>query len=488
MAILTIHSKNGTEKILFDPPKRLSDLLEEAGAAPDYPCGRRGRCGKCSVKIRGQLSHPAPEERLPGWRLACKTQVLGDAEVFLPERVQTRVTGAGNEGEILPEKAGRITGTGPLTAVADIGTTTVAVDYYDAVSGKKLGTSGGDNPQQGVAADIISRLEAALQGRGELLREQIVSCLTGMARDAGALPGIREWIITGNTAMLTLLTGEDPGPLTHSPFRARRLFGETVELAGIPAYLPPCVHAFFGADALCSLMASGMAEKEGISLLCDIGTNGELVLWKNGQGYAASVAMGPALEGAGIRQGCRYMPGAIHRVTVMGGRILASTVDRCPPVGICGSGLLDAVACGLELGIIREDGTMEAPMELAGEVRLYPEDIRAVQLAKAALRAGIETLMQETHSAPEEVKELLICGGFGKGLNPISAGRIGMIPGGLLRVCRSTGNAALSGAGLLRSEAAREKAAKLCGKIRYISLAEQAYFRKAYIRFLNMSG
>ncbi len=488
MAILTLHSEKGTEKILFDPPKRLSDLLDEAGAVQDYPCGRRGRCGKCNVKIRGKLSDPSPEERLPGWRLACKTMVTGDAEVFLPERVQTRVTGAGNEGDILPEKTGQIPGTGPLTAVADVGTTTLAVDYYDALSGKKLGASGGDNPQQRVGADIISRLEAATQGKGKLLREQITSCLTGMARDAGALHRIREWIITGNTAMLTLLTGKNPVPLTLSPFRAECLFGETVELAGIPAYLPPCVHAFFGADALCSLLASGIAEKEGISLMCDIGTNGEMVLWKNGRGYAASVAMGPALEGAGIRQGCRYMPGAIHRVTVMGGRVMASTVDRSPAVGVCGSGLLDAVACGLDLGLIREDGTMEKPMELTGNIRLYPEDVRAVQLAKAALRAGIETLMHETHSLPGDIRELLICGGFGKGLNPISAGRIGMIPGELLRVCRSTGNAALSGAGLLRSTGAREKAAELCGKIQYISLAEQDYFRKTFIRFLNMNG
>ncbi len=487
MANLTITWEKAAITISFTGVRRLTDLLDEAGLAMDFPCGRNGRCGKCLVEAKGCINPPDESERRTGKRLACRLMVSGDAEVRLPPRARTQVIGS-SEGEREKRKNPKIhqKKTLSVTAVADIGTTTVAVDYYDNSTGDKVGNTAGDNPQQSTAADVIGRIEAAMNGRGELLKGQITKCLMEHGKQSGYNKSIKEWIITGNTTMLTLLTGGNPEPLSRSPFLAESLFDETIEFLGKKAYLPPCVHAFFGADAVCSVLYSGATEKSSVSLLCDIGTNGEMILWKNGRGWAASVAAGPALEGAGIRCGCRGVSGAIDRVTAMGGTILADTIDHRKAVGICGSGLLDAAACGLDLGLIRPDGSMDVPMELRDGIYLYPEDIRALQLAKSALRAGLETLLFVSETGMKEVSELILCGGFGKSLNPLSAARIGLIPGSLLPVCRSMGNAALAGAGLLRDPKRRKQAAEICGKTEYISLADRRYFQEAYIRHMMM--
>ncbi len=487
MAILTIYREDSQKTIAFTGVRSLTELLDEAGYEMDFPCGRKGRCGKCLVEAAGCISPPDESESHKGKRLACRLLVSGNAEVRLPPRARTQIIGsAEGDREKRKNPESHQQKILSLTAAADIGTTTVAVDYYDNLTGDKVGNTAGDNSQQSTAADVIGRIEAAMNGRRELLKGQITECLLEQGKQNEYINSITEWIITGNTTMLTLLTGRDPEPLSRSPFLAKNLFDETIEFLGKPAYLPPCVHAFFGADAVCSVLYSGVTEKSSVSLLCDIGTNGEIILWKNGRGWAASVAAGPAMEGAGIRRGCRGISGAIDRVTAMGGTIMADTIGHRKAVGICGSGLLDAAACGLDLGLIRPDGSMDVPMELRDGICLYPEDIRALQLAKSALRAGLETLLYASETRKEEVSELILCGGFGKTLNPLSAARIGLIPGSLLPVCRSMGNAALAGAGMLRDLKRRKQAAEICGKTEYISLADRQYFHEAYIRYMMM--
>ncbi len=496
MATLKIHTGEGLKEIPFASPVPLTELLDRAGFIMDFPCGRKGRCGRCAVEIRGNISTPDSTEIRAGSRLACRIVLFGDAEMILPLRSATLAVGSGEkDGERIPDTSTLRDLQGPGTphdpqetviAVADAGTTTVVMDFFSSGSGEKLGSISADNPQQSISSDVIGRIGAALEGKADLLQNLILTCLRNMAETGGYLYRIQEWIITGNTVMLTLLSGEDPSPLSRAPFRAKRLFGETTELYGRPAYLPPCVHAFFGADAVCSILSSGMAESGKTTLLCDIGTNGEMILWKKGRGWASSVSAGPALEGAGIRQGCRGIPGAIDRVTAMGGQIMAGTILHQKAVGICGSGILDAVACGTDLGLITPDGAMEKPLELRDGIRLYPEDVRAVQLAKAALRAGMETLLHFSGTDLEEVEEVVICGGFGSRLNLLSAQRIGLLPGTWLKKCRCMGNAALSGAGFMINPAYRKRAAELCEKINYISLADEDYFHWSYIRHMQL--
>ena len=228
--------------------------------------------------------------------------------------------------ELFPEGIDSINGNSNCTAVADIGTTTIAVLFYKNETGRIVSGQLRDNPQKRFGADVLSRLLAAVEGNSESLREDIVNCLLNMAEEAGCGDRVTEWIITGNTSMLTLLAGEDPTPLMHAPYHARRLFDEVITLGGASAYLAPCFQAFIGADALCSLLASGLTDTDEPGLICDIGTNGEMILWNEGKGYAASVPAGPALEGVGIRRGCRAVPGSIDRVTLTGSGILAHTI------------------------------------------------------------------------------------------------------------------------------------------------------------------
>ena len=213
--------------------------------------------------------------------------------------------------------------------------------------------------------------------------------------------------------MLYLLTGRNPACLSRAPFEADCTFGEEYALPGRRCYLPHCLHAFVGADTTCALLAGGMLEKQETALMCDIGTNGEIALWHRGQLYVASTAAGPAFEGTGISCGCGSIPGAIDRVRVEHGALHIHTIGGRKPVGLCGSGLVDAVAALLEMGIIDETGAMEdAAFLLAEGVQLTRRDVRALQLAKAAMAAGMDSLLHAAGCPAEDVAAVYLAGGL----------------------------------------------------------------------------
>ena len=279
----------------------------------------------------------------------------------------------------------------------------------------------------------------------------------------------------------------DTAAIAAAPFASETLFGETTHLLGREAYLPPCINAFVGADTVCALLASGMCEKDETALLCDVGTNGEIALWKDGKLYVTSAAAGPAFEGGEISRGCGYIPGAVDRVWVANGKIFAHTVEDKPAVGICGSGLLDAVACFLEIEEIDETGAMDGEfLPLAGDVGLTQQDIRALQLAKAAIRAGIECLLSRAGVTAEEVATVYLAGGFGTHLSPESAAAIGMLPRCLKSKTVPLGNAALQGACMLASTPAlREKCRSLAANAIHVSLGGREDFNKAFLNYIS---
>ena len=484
MSILTVFHDGSVSSLSFSGMPRLSDVLTEYGLGIHSPCGGRGVCGKCAVEISGRISAPDDRETAAGTRLACRVRLQGNATVHLPFQPKTEALGI--QAGVSEPEAGAFNIPTDVIGVADIGTTTIAAAFFDAENGKLISTQSADNPQCSVSADVIGRISAALNGQGKRLQNMITFCLKSMAAQSGFDASLRRWILTGNTTMLTLLAGFSPLALSRAPFKAAYLFDQQMEIDGTPAYFPPCAHAFIGADALCALLFSGIYQKKTETcLLCDVGTNGEILLWKNSICYAASAAAGPALEGAGIRYGCRGIPGAIDRVAVMGGRWIANTIGGGKAVGICGSGLLDAVACGLETGVISPEGFMEEPLCLRDGIVLLPEDIRQVQLAKAALRAGIEMLLQKTDTKAEEIHQLILCGGFGSKLNPISAARIGMIPFELLPRTKEIGNAALSGAAMLMQEENKEKLRQLRNSLIYFSLGGDPEFDRLYLNRIS---
>lgn len=470
---------------------RLHEALEAAGISVFRPCGGRGVCGKCAVTVTGALSPRTAEEEKRGLpenrRLACQTDILGDAVVTIEDAAAMTVETAA---------AARVSALAPMGegygAAVDIGTTTVVLRVYDCSDGRLCGEAASENPQGTVAADVMGRIGAAMNGSGTLLQTQILGCISALLSEACRAGGIPEeqvtvMVLCGNTTMLYLLTGQNPEPLSHAPFSADTLFDCETVLLGRRAYLPSCMDAFVGADITCAVLASGMCERDETALLCDLGTNGELALWKNGVLYVTSTAAGPAFEGAGISCGCRSIPGAVDRVVPgPGGTLAVHTIGDRPAVGVCGSGLIDAIAAGLDVGLIDETGALEdddLPLSAnGGTVVLEQKDIRAVQLAKAAIAAGTETLLGAAQTKYEDVKTVYLAGGFGSHLDIPGAVRIGLLHGAFRDRVKVIGNGALAGAELLLLDAAqRERCVRIAGTSHGVKLGGDPVFNAAYM-------
>lgn len=449
MPELTVLRGGLQRNLYFEGEVLLGDILAANGFDIARPCGGRGSCGKCAVILEGQVLPPNEAEKCAGTRLACQAKLLGDAKVILPEAHDLeQIELSGVEISKGTPMAGR------LGAAVDIGTTTIALRLYDLQSGTCIGESGMGNPQVSVAADVMGRIGAALEGRLTEMQTQVLSAIRALLQTAcyraeRPLKDVDVLVVTGNTTMLYLLTGRNPESLSHAPFEGDCLFDECIELLEKTAYLPPCMNAFVGADITCAVLAADQYGG-GTSLLVDVGTNGELALWKDGVLYVSSTAAGPAFEGAGISCGCGSVAGAIDKVWLKDGSIAAHTIGEEKAVGLCGSGLIDSIACFLENGMVDETGaTDEDMLPLRDGIALMPRDIRAVQLAKAAIAAGIETLMETANVTADEVETLYIAGGFGSHLNVQSAARIGLIPAELTGKVKILGNAALAGASML---------------------------------------
>ncbi len=465
----------------------------------EKPCGGHGKCGKCRVIARGNLSQPtaaelnllSQDELASGVRLACLTQALGDCGVeFLKDAKATQIVTDGvlPEFEISPSFSN-------YGVAIDIGTTTLAARLYD-VKGNILAEVSRLNPQSEWGADVISRIEAALDGKGELLANSIRESLNGILLELAFLADIDVKkidgvVITGNTVMLSLLVGESTEPFSHVPFKAKRLFGETIIASELglsslspntDIYLPHCISAFVGADITCAIIATRLCQNDTV-MLTDIGTNGEMALWHNGTLTVCSTAAGPAFEGVGITMGMRGARGAIDKVEISDGELLAHIIGNVTPVGICGSGLVDAVACMLDKEIVDVSGYLEHDLFMIKEpVALTQKDIRMLQLAKSAICAGLLTLIECQNLKIEDVPTLYIAGGFGNYLNKESAARIGLLPRELANVSVTVGNAALSGASmLLLNSVFKTECATLAKKACVLDLSSNKIFSDRYM-------
>lgn len=500
MAVITI---NGVRHMVPDGT-RLSELLtKEEGVV--MPCGGHGRCGKCRINAQGKLNTPGPAERrflseediVQGIRLACFAVAEGDCivETAVKKPMQVRIKGDMPAFMLSPSFS-------RYGAAVDIGTTTLAACLYDS-RGDLIAEGSCGNPQAGWGADVISRIEAALNGNAlviaGIVREAVNRLLEQMAEEARIACGdIDGLVVTGNTAMLYLFTGTDVDPLSHAPFAIEHRFGETrkakeLELVSLnpdtEVYLPPCISAYVGADLVTSLLASDIWGKTGIRMLVDIGTNGEMVLQKEDGCIVCSVAAGPAFEGAGISCGMQGKCGAVDRVVLRNGQLVPHVIGEKEAVGICGSGVVDGIACLLDAGQIEESGCLEIdPISILPSVALTQKDIRMIQLAKSAVHAGILTLLHVAGISCEAVDELCVAGGFGSYLNVENAGRIGLLPAELVQKVRCIGNAALSGAAsILLHQEYRSTCRMYADSARLVELSNDPFFGEAYIENMLFS-
>lgn len=481
MAVLTVNYRNKTSSVAFEGQPLLDELLKSNGFFIPHPCAGRGLCKKCRVTVSGAVSEPTPAEELAGSRLSCQIRLLGDATVTLNDYEDSiQIT-----TDVLPAPDALFPMEGRLGAAVDIGTTTVALKLCELSSGRIVGEASALNPQTAISADVMGRIDAAMKGELDLLRHRILECIKSLLKKAAGvrIDEVDSLSLTGNTTMLYLLTGREPSSLARAPFEADCLFGKEERILSKKAWLSPCINAFVGADVTCAVLVSDMLSQSGTALLCDIGTNGEMVLKKGDHLFVTSTAAGPAFEGAGISCGCGSIKGAVDRVWTENGILKAHTVGEAPAVGICGSGLLDAVAAGLKLGLIDETGAMDGDtLKVCEGVELIGRDIRAVQLAKAAISAGILTLLETSGTELSEIDTLYIAGGFGSHLDPKSAAAIGMIPTELSDRVRVLGNAALSGAlATLLDTRNILKLREICSRAVSVNLSGNPKFNEKYI-------
>lgn len=499
MPYLTIRHNGKETTILCEEGASLSKALESAHQEIDQPCAGRGRCGKCRVVAGGALSTPteeelrflSPEDLKKGVRLACMTKVAGDAWVAVGEpKAMGAIAVEGRMADFTFEPL-----PGEWGVSVDIGTTTVAAFLYHLPLGMRCSHAAAKNPQAAWGADVISRIEQSMDGHAGSLQEAIVTCLNSLLYELAQNGGIQtnqitSFVITGNTTMLYLLTGKNTGCLSRAPFIADELFGSFYDARSLgltassdaQVYLPRCISAFVGADITTAILASGMASRKFPCLLVDIGTNGELALWTGEKLYCCSTAAGPALEGVNISCGMAALPGAIDTVSVINGSAVYTVIGGGKAQGICGSGIIDAAAALLKLGLLEDTGFLEEDFTLAPDILLTQQDIRNLQLAKGAICAGILTLLQTAGLSEGSIAALYLAGGFGSYINLKSAAAIGLIPAGLAEKTVVLGNAAGAGAAmLLQSRPLLEESVTMAQHAVTVELSSNPVFHDYYM-------
>ena len=394
----------------------------------------------------------------------------------------------------------------PLAGLAvDVGSTKLACYLIDLESGQRLAVKGLPNPQIIYGEDIMARLAYAQKGAGQaqelhdLLAQSIQQALENLCAQCGLNPGqVADVCLVGNTAMHHFTLGLPTGGLAVSPFvpavsAALQTPGGQIGLRGMPGmhtYTPPVIAGFVGSDHLAFLLACGFGTDQRVRLGIDIGTNTEIALQKGERILSVSTASGPAFEGAHIRFGMRAAPGAIEHVHLDEGHFTCEIIADAPASGICGSGILDALGELRAGGLLNSRGrldkshplvkldaqgkpfvTLAAGAEAQRPITLSQADIDQVLLAKGAIRAGIDVLMDALRVQPEEIEEIVIAGAFGSYMLPDQAIRIGMLPGVPLERIRAVGNAAGLGAQMmLVSQSARRQAEALAAHIQYLEL------------------
>lgn len=408
----------------------------------------------------------------------------------------------------------------------DIGTTTAVSMLWDLNSCKNIAVAARTNPQSIYGADVVSRIQYCNEAEDHLekMHRKVIDCVNDMIEEMTVAAGIDpqniyDVTVVGNTTMSHLFLNVHPQPLARTPFAPVFCLSQDRTAQELKLHVSPLANVHFlpniaghvGADISSVLLATGLKTKKGIYVAIDIGTNGEILLANNGKVLACSTAAGPAFEGAQIYMGMRAADGAIEKVTIEEDDLLVKTIEDEPAIGICGSGLIDAVACLLQAGVVDPAGRMlsrvqaersgVAPKIAAriiehdkkpavilafGEnekpIILTQDDIREVQLAKGAIRAGVSTMMRLLGIADRDLDQVMLAGAFGNYINKASAARIGLLPDVQADRVISIGNAAGVGACMaLLSGKQRSLVDEQVKDIEHVELSCNEVFQDEYI-------
>ena len=401
-----------------------------------------------------------------------------------------------------------------------MGTTTIAASLVDPDNGARLAASGALNPQHPWGADVLARLTAGadpeiLRAMQHALAREMERLAEALLASAGARPDELDRIaVAGNPSMETIALALPVESLAHPPFRPLFSAGRSVSARELgwsrayPAYLLPLPGGFVGGDLLAFLFGMTEAPVAG-TLFLDVGTNAEIALYDGERYLATSAAAGPAFEGGNLKCGMAALPGAVSGVRIEGDRLVLTTIADAPPCGICGTGVLEAVAALLECGVVDATGRLLPAAEIdsnlgnrvrevngvpafvlhrdaKGTVFVDQEDIRALQLAKGALRGGMEILMGKAGLAPDDLSRVVLTGSFGAVLSPEALKKVGIFNEKMVRITGFTREGALAGVELLLLSAdGPERMEELAQKVRVIPLSGTPLFEKHFLAHID---
>lgn len=402
-----------------------------------------------------------------------------------------------------------------LGLAVDLGTTNAAGFLVDLESGARLASLGLENPQVAWGADLISRLNYAIHGceaAGEL-QAAAVNAINSLAHDLCRSVGqesrdIMDVVVCGNTAMHHLLLGLPVRQLGRAPFVAAVRSGVDLKARelglavaqGARLHMAPNIGGFVGGDHVAALLATESEWSDvGTALVMDIGTNTEITLIHSGRYYSGSAPSGPALEGGNISCGMRAAQGAIEKVSYGNGRLAVETIGHKKAIGLCGSGVLDALATLRRAGLVNAQGRLAADhpdivahhraraARLAPDVLFTQDDIRAVQLAKAAIRTAVELLVDSAGIGERDIERFVIAGSFGAYIDLASGIDIGLFPPLPRERFHQVGNAAGVGVRrMLASCSARQRARELADACRYMELSSRSDFQKIFLHHIGL--
>lgn len=462
----------------------LQNILSSRGM--EFPCGGLGTCGGCRVQVLEGNIDPTPEELAAlsaedvrdGWRLACYMRAESPVKLKVEQwsmavlSDDTHLTGARREG---------------LAVAIDLGTTTIVAQVLDLATGKLLGLRTALNPQAVHGADVMSRVRFAFDSNEltALIRDFLGAMLLDVA--GGRENEIVEVVLVGNTVMHHLFCGVDTEPLSHVPFASPQLAEQRFSGKQLNWKLPdsaairflPCIGGFVGSDILAGIVAVGLHTGDRLRALIDLGTNGEISLGNREKILCASTAAGTAFEAGSIKMGMRAATGAISRVFQNHHGMECSVIGDVEARGLCGSGLVDAIAAGLNSDVIRTSGRFtngNKEFPLAGTVKLWQADVRELQLAKAAIASGLRILLDRWGATIDDVEQVYLSGAFGNYVRAESAVRIGLLEASVDRLVPS-GNTALRGAKMLIGA----KDFPVLNMIEHVGLASDPNFQERFV-------
>jgi len=467
----------------------LIDVLHEFGV--EFPCGGKGTCGKCQIRLlEGEINVTEIHRRklalfhLPAdRRLACMSNCT-ESITLQVEQYDHLILADETSFEFTPQSG--------FGVAVDLGTTTLVTQLVDLSNARIMAVETLLNPQAKFGADLISRIQAGLDGHAaemtNLIRVSIGKMIGLMLTKDQPIPD--KIVLVGNTVMQTIFSGGDLAPLSCYPFHVedlglRRFTPAELDwdfLLNAKIQFCPSIGSFVGSDILAGIAATGLYKKEQYTALIDLGTNGEIVVGNRDQIICASTAAGPAFEGANLSMGMQAVTGAISSLRLNGTRIESSVIGKTEPRGICGSALIDAVAILLKLeliGIFGEITSGEESIEIDGPIRLTQKDIYEFMLAKAAIAAGITILSKSLEIDPSEISEVYIAGGFGNYINIGHLLSTGMIESTEEKI-HKMGNTALIGAKMFLFENG-ELIAEILSKTHHVNLESFPEFQDIYI-------